>query len=485
MKKWISLLFVLIACSHVMAEELDLYLCIGQSNMAGRGKVTPDVTDTVPDVYLFNGNNEFEPAAVPLNKYSTIRKDIRMQGVGPAYSFSRIMAEKTGHKIGLIVNARGGSSIKSWKKGAKDGFYEQALSRTREAMKHGKLKAILWHQGETDCSNAEWYKGEIAELVANLRKDLDMPDLFFVAGEIAVWAPNEKQANNIRTFNEMIRNISEFIPHSACVSSEGLKPLINEADPHFCTESQIVLGERYAHEVLLHVGGACVLYIGDSITDGNWGGGGARPSSQRNQTNMNHIYGSGYMYLCASYYQGYYPQKNYTFHNRGISGNTLTNLEKRWEEDAIAPNPDVLSVLIGTNDVHHYLLRNSTTPFDFNDWEARYRALLDRSLKANPDLKIVLCAPFTAYTGSMRKSNNYAVHDSMIRRCAVIVERIARDYRATFIPFNTLFDKLYGGNSATPAMNDLKDTYWIWDGIHPTPAGHRHMADLWIKEVNL
>ena len=95
-------------------------------------------------------------------------------------------------------------------------------------------------------------------------------------------------------------------------------------------------------------GGQRVLFIGDSITDGNWGNscGTAKPSSERTLWDMNHIYGSGYMYLCATYYQGNYPEKEYEFFNRGISGNTLEDLEKRWEADVIDMKPDVLSVLI-------------------------------------------------------------------------------------------------------------------------------------------
>lgn len=99
------------------------------------------------------------------------------------------------------------------------------------------------------------------------------------------------------------------------------------------------------------------MFIGDSITDGNWGNsdGSAQPSSVRNHWDMNHIYGSGYMYLCASYYQSNYPEQEYQFFNRGISGNTLNDLKNRWKEDALAIHADVVSVLIGTNDVNEYL----------------------------------------------------------------------------------------------------------------------------------
>ncbi len=228
-------------------------------------------------------------------------------------------------------------------------------------------------------------------------------------------------------------------------------------------------------------GGPRVLFIGDSITDGNWGNscGTAKPSSERTLWDMNHIYGSGYMYLCAAHYQGGCPEKEYEFFNRGISGNTLEDLEKRWETDAVDIKPDVLSILVGTNDIHFYLQGDKKQAFDFDTWEKRYRSLLDRSLQVNPDLKIVLGAPFVANTGSMSKSTDFAERDSLVRCCAGIVERIAADYRAIYLPFNTMFDEIL---EMTPTS---KDTYWIWDGIHPTPAGHKRMADLWIESVKL
>lgn len=228
-------------------------------------------------------------------------------------------------------------------------------------------------------------------------------------------------------------------------------------------------------------GGQRVLFIGDSITDGNWGNscGTAKPSSQRTLWDMNHIYGSGYMYLCATYYQGNYPEKECEFFNRGISGNTLEDLEKRWEADVIDMKPDVLSILVGTNDIHFYLQGDKRQAFDFDAWEKRYRSLLDRSLQVNPNLNIVLCAPFVANTGNMSKSTDFAERDSLVRRCAGIVERIAGDYRAIYLPFNTMFDEIL---RTTPTS---KDTYWVWDGIHPTPAGHKRMADLWIERVKL
>ena len=64
-------------------SSLDLYVCIGQSNMAGRATLTSEVMDTLQNVYLLNDKGSFEPAVNPLNRYSTIRKDMSMQRLGP------------------------------------------------------------------------------------------------------------------------------------------------------------------------------------------------------------------------------------------------------------------------------------------------------------------------------------------------------------------------------------------------------------------
>ncbi len=145
--------------------------------------------------------------------------------------------------------------------------------------------------------------------------------------------------------------------------------------------------------------------------------------------------------------------------------------------DAIALKPDILSVLVGTNDIHYYIGGPHAEPFDTLGWEKRYRALLDRSLRANPNLKLVLGAPFTAFTGSMKESEGFALRDSLVHTLARIVKRIAVEYKAVYLPYDEMFETLLREEPSS------RDTYWIWDGIHPTPAGHRRMSELWIKEV--
>ncbi len=227
--------------------KLDLYLLIGQSNMAGRGKITSEFTDTLKNTYLLTTKGNMEAAFNPLNKHSNIRKELNLQQVGPGYGFSKTIVEKTGANIGLIVNARGGSSINSWVKGSSDGYYEKTLERLKDISKWGEIKAILWHQGEADSKYPDSYRQKLTNLVQNLRTDLNSPQLLFVAGELAYWRGSNKAST---AFNDMIRTISDFIPNSASVSAEGLTPLKDFTDPHFDAKSQLVLGNRYALKVL-------------------------------------------------------------------------------------------------------------------------------------------------------------------------------------------------------------------------------------------
>lgn len=232
-----------------VSSSLDVYICIGQSNMAGRATLIPEVMDTLRNVYILNDKGCFEAAVNPLNRYSTIRKDMSMQHLGPSYSFTKEMVRKRGKAVGLVVNARGGSSINSWLKGSKDGYYEEALARIRKAIKQGgKIRAVLWHQGEADCSKPEAYRQKLALLVKNLREDLEMPELPFVVGEISRWNWT-KRKEGTKPFNRMIRQVSSFIPYSDWVSSKGLDWYKDEMDPHFGTKGQILLGKRYAKKV--------------------------------------------------------------------------------------------------------------------------------------------------------------------------------------------------------------------------------------------
>lgn len=232
--------------------ELDLFLSIGQSNMAGRAPI--DVTngdlDPIANTYLFTTSTQFMDAVNPLNLYSNIRNSASIQKIGPTFSFSKEVAAKTNRKIGLVVNAKGGSAIESWGKNGSDTLYGHTLVRAKEAKKWGTYKAILWHQGESNRTGTSIYPQQLSKLVNDLRTDLGDANLFFVAGEIGYWR------TDFNAFNNMIRTVSTFVNNSAFASAEGLT---NVDDSHFDRASQLILGQRYADIVLKNVYGITAL----------------------------------------------------------------------------------------------------------------------------------------------------------------------------------------------------------------------------------
>jgi lysophospholipase L1-like esterase len=225
--------------------------------------------------------------------------------------------------------------------------------------------------------------------------------------------------------------------------------------------------------------GRRVVFIGDSITDGNWGSPySVKPTSaERSHTDMNHIYGHSYVMLIASDWQSRHPKSGYSFYNRGFSGHKLPDLAARWQEDVLDLHPDVLSVLVGVNDMGNAFSKGEAESFDFDGWKETYRNLLLRVRKQNPSVKLVLCTPFLAREGSTGNLPDYEARETMVRHLAAIVRELSRECGAVCIPFDTLFEKLVG--------SEPEPSYWIWDGVHPTPAGLRRMADLWKKKVRL
>lgn len=238
----------------VNEKPYDVYLLIGQSNMAGRGEFEPkDTIESIDGVWLLDSVGEPVPAVAPLNRFSTIRKDIGLQGYNPGVEFSRIMHGRTGKPILLVVNARGGSHIRQWQPGAKDGYFDEAVKRTLQAMKFGNLKAILWHQGETDVQkHTENYPELFQNMISELKKELGVGNIPVVLGQIGQWNWTEKE--DINCFNDSILPATvKILPNSTYVRSYGLKRRYknNERDPHFGREAQRELGRRYADAVTM------------------------------------------------------------------------------------------------------------------------------------------------------------------------------------------------------------------------------------------
>jgi lysophospholipase L1-like esterase len=202
-----------------------------------------------------------------------------------------------------------------------------------------------------------------------------------------------------------------------------------------------------AEPITAFTAGARILFQGDSITDGNRG----------RSPDPNHILGHGYVFIIAAKYGAVFPELKLDFINRGVSGNTVLDLENRWQKDTLDLKPDVLSILIGVND--------SGRGIPLDQYEQVYDKLITQAKAANPKIKLVLCAPFVKPTGKVSED---------IRKRQEIVARLAKKHAAALVQFQPVFDE---ATKRAPA------DYWIWDNVHPTYRGHQLMADEWERVV--
>lgn len=227
----------------------DIYLCIGSTNMAGRAPVTGNLEGEIDGVYLLNADNVFEPASNPLNKYSTIRKELSFQRLGIAWSFSRKLRMETGRKIGLVVNSRSDTQLADWQKGAGTGYYEKAIERVKTSMSEGTLRGIIWHQEGEDCrSDLDRYELMLSDLISDFRADLGNSELPVVIGEVATWNWLGTESGS-SDFNNMLAHLAESDSFVSVASAAGLTPLDGEGSFIFSAEGILTLGERYSDAI--------------------------------------------------------------------------------------------------------------------------------------------------------------------------------------------------------------------------------------------
>jgi lysophospholipase L1-like esterase len=203
--------------------------------------------------------------------------------------------------------------------------------------------------------------------------------------------------------------------------------------------------------------GAVIVFQGDSITDEG-------RKKDVLEANDNKALGKGYAAIATGKIMLAHPGLELKCYNRGISGNKVPDLAARWEQDAVDLKPDILSILIGVNDLWHTFAFGSNYTGTIDDYESGYRALIERSQKEIPGVRIVICEPFTTRTSD---------HFKPLAGFRTVSRKLADEKKLAFVPFQSLFDEAV---KAAPAE------FWLWDGIHPTVAGHAIMADMW-REV--
>jgi lysophospholipase L1-like esterase len=203
--------------------------------------------------------------------------------------------------------------------------------------------------------------------------------------------------------------------------------------------------------------GAKILFQGDSVTD-------AGRKKDAGSWTQNGALGNGYPALGAGQLMADYPDLELEIYNRGISGNKVPDLAARWQADAIDLKPTVLSVLIGINDYWHTIAFGSKYNGTVDDYEMGYRDLVHRSQEEIPGVRVVICEPFT-----LRDWPKFDPYRAVARK-------IAEEQELTFVPFQQAFED---------AAKTVPKEFWLWDGIHPTPAGHALMVRAWRRTVGV
>ena len=204
-----------------------------------------------------------------------------------------------------------------------------------------------------------------------------------------------------------------------------------------------------------------ILFQGDSITD-----------CGRKRDVFDNM-GWGYPLLVKSQL-GFENIEEYSFINRGISGNRVVDVYARIKSDIINLKPDYMSILIGVNDVwHEFGAKNGV---DAEKFEKIYCMLIEEIKEALPDIKIMLLEPFCLRASATENTeeipDKWENFNSEVKKRAEKTNAIAEKYNLKFIPLQNKFDEV---------AEKSNNIYWLADGVHPTPMGHELIKREWLK----
>lgn len=207
--------------------------------------------------------------------------------------------------------------------------------------------------------------------------------------------------------------------------------------------------------------GQTILFQGDSITDAG-----------RNKEDMGYNtarpLGTGYAMLTAAQLLLRYAHLDLKIYNKGISGNKVFQLAERWDKDCLDLKPDVVSILIGVNDIWHKLNGNYDGTVEV--YRRDYIALLERTRKALPGVKFIIGEPF-GVRGVKAVDDKWYPEFYEYQKAA---REIATQFGATFIPYQAVYDE---------AQKRAPGAYWTGDGVHASLAGAALMAEAWLGVV--
>jgi hypothetical protein len=232
-----------------MKSKPDIFLLIGQSNMAGRGILGEVPALRHPQILMFR-DNLWQLAVEPLH---TDKPQIAGVGLGMSFAME-LLAHAKDAQIGLVPCAVGGTPLARWMPGAD--LYENAVSAAKRALTSGILRGILWHQGEGDSGDPERagsYGERFKQMVLGLRAALSAPRVPVVAGELGGFLREHAGCAHFKTVNQQLRALTKVLPVYGCVSARGLTDKGDQL--HFNSQSLRTFGVRYARKWLEITGG--------------------------------------------------------------------------------------------------------------------------------------------------------------------------------------------------------------------------------------
>ena len=201
-----------------------------------------------------------------------------------------------------------------------------------------------------------------------------------------------------------------------------------------------------------------ILFQGDSITD----------AGRKKEDPLS--LGRGYPYLIDARLGVDAPGK-YEVINRGVSGNRVPDLYARIVRDVLNIKPDVLSILIGVNDVWHGMDPVNGNGTGAARYEKIYDLFLTEVQEALPDVKLLVLEPFVLPGDATNDREDDATwwnrFNCGVREMAVIARRLAEKHGAVFVELQKTFDE---------ALEQAPASHWLRDGVHPTGAGHELIA---------
>ncbi|MGJ1195876.1 SGNH/GDSL hydrolase family protein [Sphingobacterium spiritivorum] len=204
-----------------------------------------------------------------------------------------------------------------------------------------------------------------------------------------------------------------------------------------------------------------ILFQGDSITDA----GRQKDNPNPNETSA---FGSGYALLAAGSLLSEHASKNIKIFNKGISGNRVPDLQKRWQRDTFDIKPTILSILIGVNDFWRTM--DSGASNTAQQYKEQYQKLLDDTLKQLPNVQLIIGEPF-GLKGVKHVTDAWYPAFEGYQQAA---RDVAKEFKATLIPYQSIFDK---------ALAEAPGSYWTTDGVHTSLAGATLMAESWLNTI--